>query len=462
MGPESGQCWRIGADWPRGHVPAQLMSAEATRRKHFLFIDDDPLFLGVIKPLLLELSKGEWEIFTAENHAQALETLQKEQLDLVVLDIGMPVMDGVQFLKLLGRSHPGLQVAMLTGVPADETKKTCLENGAVLFLEKPSATDGYSQIYSALDTVANSAPQGGFRGMMRRVGLQEVLQLECLGRKSSILEVFTGKVRGQIFISDGSIVHAESGVLSGEMALYALLALRRGEFNLLQYVEPRERSISGHWEFLLMEAARLSDEAAESGVTRAQETPSGSPIADSPAASQVEEPPKIPDAPIFQRATPAPAHAPAAPATPAAPAAPAALQDIFTRAAPGAASPPPARATPSPAAASRPQPLPASSWSAPAPVELTPLPGPAHVRVEEVLLCSGAGEVLYDWECHSLDKRLQLLKQIELQASAMARLAPSGRFNRLEIQTPEGRVVCGVQFDMRVFVRTTTTRSGAS
>jgi len=86
--------------------------------------------------------------------------------------------------------------------------------------------------------------------------------MECLGRKSSVLEVFTGKVRGRIFISDGDIVHAESGSLQGEVALYGLLGLRGGEFNLKPFSEPANRTVSGHYEFLLMEAARLSDEGS--------------------------------------------------------------------------------------------------------------------------------------------------------------------------------------------------------
>src|ERR1019366_6982160 len=84
--------------------------------------------------------------------------------------------------------------------------------------------------------------------------------LECLGRKSSALEIFTGKVRGRICICDGSIVHAESGALLGEVALYGLLALRGGGFNLLPFTEPARRTIQGQGESLLMEAARLNDE----------------------------------------------------------------------------------------------------------------------------------------------------------------------------------------------------------
>jgi CheY-like chemotaxis protein len=352
------------------------MSGKTTKRKTFLFVDDDADFLNGIQELFSEMGRGKWDIFTAGNHAQALALLGKLRVDVVVLDISMPVMDGIQFLQLLGRTNPGQQVVMLTGEATEERRKTCLESGAVLFLEKPVVADGFAAIFAALDALAGALPQGGFRGMMRRVGLQEVLQLECLGRKSSILEIFTGKVRGRIFICDGSIVHADSGALQGEVALYGLLALRGGEFNLLPFTEPSRRTIEGQWESLLMEAARLSDEGQK--------------------FLEVDE------------AGPSAAE----------------LGQLVVAGAPG-----------SPA---------------------------GQVRIEEILLCSGAGEVLYQWDTKSLELRLRLLEQIEQQAAQLSNLAPVGRFDRLEIMTPDGRIVCQVHPDRRLFVRSSGTKAAAA
>jgi len=349
------------------------MPDETNKRKTFLFVDDDAGFLATMQELFSEMGRGRWDLFTAQNHSQALALLAKFRVDAVVLDIGMPEMDGIQFLRLLGRTHPGQTVAMLTGRTTDDNRKTCLESGAALFLEKPVAPDGFAAIFAALDALAGARPQGGFRGMMRRVGLPEVLQMECLGRKSSVLEVFTGKVRGRVFICDGSIVHAESGTLQGEVALYGLLALRAGEFNLLPFTEPARRTIQGQWESLLMEAARLTDEG-----------------------QQFLEP---------------------------------------EQAGPGVAEP--GEAPPAEAAV-----LPAS-----------------EARIEEVILCSGTGELLYEWGSRSLELRLRLLEQIGQQASQLSSLAPVGRFDRLEIRTPEGRIVCQVQPDRRLFVRSTGTMS---
>jgi CheY-like chemotaxis protein len=232
------------------------------RKKTFLFVDDSADFLEAAKEVFTDLASGTWQVFTALNHAEALKVLGRERLDVVVLDVDMPVMDGVQFLQLILRAHPGQQVVMLSGHANGELRKKCLESGAVMFLDKLLTPEGYSSAFATLDALAGAKAGAGFQGMMRRVGLQEVLQLECLGRKSSILEVFTSGIRGRIFIHDGSIVHAESNNVSGEMALYGLLALQEGGFNLLPFSEPDERTINGQWEFLLMEAARLSDEGS--------------------------------------------------------------------------------------------------------------------------------------------------------------------------------------------------------
>jgi hypothetical protein len=230
--------------------------------------------------------------------------------------------------------------------------------------------------------LAGAHPTDGFRGMMRRVGLQEVLQMECLGAKSSRLEIFTGKARGCIYIKDGAIIHAEKGSLQGEVALYSLLALRGGEFNLRPFEEPAQRTIQGQWEFLLMEAARLTDEA---GANPPEE-----------AATAVE--------PAPEEIAPTPV-------------APTSDTEYF-------------------AAQREPE-------------------TPGETRIEEVVLCSGAGEVLYDWQCKSLERRLNLLSQIEEQALQLSNVAPLGRLERLEIVTTEDRMICQMLPDRRLFVRST-------
>src|SRR5690349_2086515 len=121
------------------------------RKKQLLFVDDDAKLLGLLTELFGEMAKDRWEISVAQNHAEALAQLQAKKADLVVLDIGMPMMDGVQFLRLLGRTHPGLQVVMLTGQASEAKRKECLDLGAALFLEKPTDKSGYAGVFAAID-----------------------------------------------------------------------------------------------------------------------------------------------------------------------------------------------------------------------------------------------------------------------------------------------------------------------
>lgn len=135
------------------------MSTGPNRPKRFLFVDDDAAFLGTLRELFLHLSAGSWEIATAQNHAQALAQMNRQRPDVLVLDIGMPILDGVQFLRLLGRSHPGQPVVMLTGLANETNRKQCLDNGAALILEKPAGAEGFTSIFSALDAFAGTLVQ---------------------------------------------------------------------------------------------------------------------------------------------------------------------------------------------------------------------------------------------------------------------------------------------------------------
>jgi CheY-like chemotaxis protein len=250
---------------------------QAPRARQILLVDDDAGFTAFFKEFLLTHRPGAWVVHTAAHYAPALACLKQNSIDLVVLDIKMPIMDGLQLLSLLKRTHPELQVVILTSSATPENRAQGLQSGAALFFDKTEVADSLDKIYAALESVA-SAPTEGFRGLLRQVGLPDVLQMECLGRKSSLLEVSSPKDSGRIYIQDGSIIHAEMGRAQGEPALFDLLGLKGGEFRLKPFAAPQRQTIDGHWESLLMEAARLRDEASA-------ETGSGESVAEMPAAA---------------------------------------------------------------------------------------------------------------------------------------------------------------------------------
>ena len=245
-------------------------------------MDDDAVFLGTIADLFAAWSQDKWRIHQAGSADQALDLLKKEKVDVIVVDANMPVLDGVQFLKVLSRRHPELKKVMLTGLATEEKRSACLASGAELFIEKPRSSDGLKAVFAMLDELMTWKPREGFQGMLRKVGLQDVIQMECLGRNSCVLEISNPQTTGRLYIEEGSLIHAILGNLSGEKALQKLLALAGGSFQLLPFEPPAQRTINGPWEFLLMEAARVRDELTQTGTDTAAPTDGSAPDGGAP------------------------------------------------------------------------------------------------------------------------------------------------------------------------------------
>lgn len=226
---------------------------------HVLFVDDSMAFLESFGALCMELSNRTWQVHTAASADRALALMQQCILDLVVLDVGMPMLDGLQLLGIIKRRYPGIKMAVITGNATEAKRADALANGAEVFLEKPVTADGMKLAFNVLNDLVSWHSEG-FTGALRQVGLPEVIQVECNGRHSSILEIRNPEMRGQIYIEAGVITHATVGDLSGEPAFNRLLSLRGGGFEVKAFKAPPQRTIERRWEQLLMEAAKAADE----------------------------------------------------------------------------------------------------------------------------------------------------------------------------------------------------------
>jgi CheY-like chemotaxis protein len=224
-----------------------------------LFVDDDTDFLELIREVAQQRRK-DWTVFTASTSAQALRLLESKRIDLAVLDLRMPIVDGVQFLQLVHRKYPQMKKALLSSYPDDARRQNALQHGAEMVLTKPLDQQSFDVLFETFHELLRVQMEDGFRGVLRKIGLGDILQMECLSRHTSLLEVTARGKSGRIYIKSGRLVHAEFSGTTGETALNQLLALRGGEFLHSHYSEPPAITLEGSWEFLLMEAARLRDE----------------------------------------------------------------------------------------------------------------------------------------------------------------------------------------------------------
>lgn len=187
--------------------------------------------------------------------------LQEAPVNVVVIDIRMPVVDGLQFLRLLNRKHPNVQKAILTGYAEEDYRTACLAHGAALFLEKPRNSDELKSVYAALVQLLEFPETRGFSGVIQQASLPDMLQMLCTGGNSLVLQVKSQDGFAEIFIREGAVVHAIAGEVDGYDAFYHVMTLRGGEFLTQPYAEPPKFTITNSWEYLLMESARLLDES---------------------------------------------------------------------------------------------------------------------------------------------------------------------------------------------------------
>jgi DNA-binding NtrC family response regulator len=100
-----------------------------------MLVDDEERFLETTKKLLER--KG-YQVATALSGSEALDQLQKENIQVVILDVKMPGMDGMATLKAIKNRHPLVEVIMLTGHATVESAVQGLKSGAADYLMKPT------------------------------------------------------------------------------------------------------------------------------------------------------------------------------------------------------------------------------------------------------------------------------------------------------------------------------------
>ena len=99
-----------------------------------------------------------------------------------------------------------------------------------------------------------------FQGSLAELHLPDIIQLVSVSGKSGVFRLIDGEHRGDIWLQEGRIVHAEHEDLSGEEAVYALAIWRTGEFRFEAGVDLPRQTITKSNTNLLMEAARRLDE----------------------------------------------------------------------------------------------------------------------------------------------------------------------------------------------------------
>jgi two-component system alkaline phosphatase synthesis response regulator PhoP len=104
--------------------------------KRILAVDDEKHILRLVQ---INLEKAGYDVFTASNGREAIEAVREHNPDLIVMDVMMPEMDGIEALKILKSDDAtsSIPVVMLTAKAQDADVFQGWQSGADLYLTKP-------------------------------------------------------------------------------------------------------------------------------------------------------------------------------------------------------------------------------------------------------------------------------------------------------------------------------------
>jgi excisionase family DNA binding protein len=143
-----GRDWRISESalkrWEETH-------SQGLKAVHVLAVDDDDALLRMIRNTI---KRYRYRVSTASSGNQALEIIQRDTPDLVLLDLKMPGMSGPMTLKEIRKIDKNLPVIIITGYPDSDLMMEALSHSPFMVLTKPFDV---KKMFEAVDLALNGA-----------------------------------------------------------------------------------------------------------------------------------------------------------------------------------------------------------------------------------------------------------------------------------------------------------------
>lgn len=224
-----------------------------------LVLDDDADWLELSREMLAQLPSKP-EVRTATSGKRALAMLDAEPFRLIICDLKMPRIDGLQVLAIVRRRYPELRTVVLSGLEDEDFRSRAYALGVDMFWLKTEMQGNLQMYLDCLESLLGRDQDGGFRGIQSK-GLMDIIQMECLSRSSTMLRLTRGPLVARLWIQKGELIDAEVEGARGEAALRKVLAWKSGTFENLPAEPKRERTITKSINILLLESAQTMDEA---------------------------------------------------------------------------------------------------------------------------------------------------------------------------------------------------------
>lgn len=186
------------------------------------------------------------------NHGQeALDLLSREEVDVLVTDLQMPVLDGYQLIGEVSARYPHIPIIVVTSTPPEEHGYTPISLGAMSLFAKPPRL---SALMDEIRLAAEKPKDAAIRGL----SLASLLQLLSWERKSCTLVVRAPEGLGLLYVQEGQLIHGAHRDREGEAAVFEILGWEDIHVEMVSTCRV-EATLEAPLEEILMDAAVAKD-----------------------------------------------------------------------------------------------------------------------------------------------------------------------------------------------------------
>jgi DNA-binding response OmpR family regulator len=215
-------------------------------------------------PPAIRLNNDGFEVDVVPDIGKALKRIAEHKYDLIISEIKLADMDGLKFCRMLrsNQSTASIPFFFFTEEENDRLPIECLESGADDVIKKSGELEVLSlKIQRAILKTNPQETNGGVSGSLQEMSAIDFIQSLSAGEKSVKITLENETESGHIYIEKGNIIHAHTGDLEGESAFYKIAVWEKGRFQIVPCSAFPAQTIQGQTMSLLLEAARLADEA---------------------------------------------------------------------------------------------------------------------------------------------------------------------------------------------------------
>ena len=234
-------------------------------RQNLLLVDGDARHLRVLE---VSLRRAGFSITSADSSLQGLQYLETAEPDLIISDTHLADGDGFDFCRAV-KQNPrwtGIPFIFLTSATELEDKVRGLELGVEDYLTKPIYVKEVTTRVKMLlqrkqqERLGRKDARTKFSGQLADMAIVDLLQTIEISRKSGTIELDTDLGHASVWFRDGRVIDAKMGRMQAAAAVYRLLGINEGSFEVEFRNISRASVIRETTQGLLMEGMRRVDE----------------------------------------------------------------------------------------------------------------------------------------------------------------------------------------------------------